>query len=259
MSAEKDPIAPPGSGRAIANGIPGARYIEIAGAYTPSRYSKWNDVPPWCWNTWQKPSANSRGEAEMLIARIFVALWFLLSLGLSLAGWFEQFSSPTLFGIGAVAASIGFAVLHSRFEQFRGFVRVRSLKRITIGQTLRFYGILAFYKAYHHILPVSFAVPTGIIDVVFAASSFFVAARLVSADGKPKPGFAAWHILGLAGLATSAILAVLTSSNRFGMTPNGITSQTMTQFPISLVPTFIGPLVLVFHLVALTAGHPPKK
>ena len=194
----------------------------------------------------------------MLIARIFVILWFLLSLGLSLAGWFERFLSPALFGIGAVAASIGFAVLHSRFERFRGFVKARSLRRITIGQTLRFYGILAFFKAYHHILPVSFAVPTGVIDVIFAASSFFVAAHLVSADGKPKPGFAAWHILGLAGLATSAILAVLTSSNRFGMTPDGITSQTMTQFPISLVPTFIGPLVLVFHLVALTGAKQQK-
>ena len=32
ISSENDPIAPPGSGRAIANGIPGALYIEIAGA-----------------------------------------------------------------------------------------------------------------------------------------------------------------------------------------------------------------------------------
>lgn len=32
ISAEKDPIAPPSSGRSIAAGIPGARYIEIAGA-----------------------------------------------------------------------------------------------------------------------------------------------------------------------------------------------------------------------------------
>jgi len=32
ISAEKDPIAPPSSGRLIAAGIPGARFIEIAGA-----------------------------------------------------------------------------------------------------------------------------------------------------------------------------------------------------------------------------------
>jgi pimeloyl-ACP methyl ester carboxylesterase len=32
ISAEKDLIAPPSAGRAIADGIPGARYIEIAGA-----------------------------------------------------------------------------------------------------------------------------------------------------------------------------------------------------------------------------------
>jgi hypothetical protein len=51
-------------------------------------------------------------------------------------------------------------------------------------------------------------------------------------------------------------MAVLTSSSRFGMVKDGITSQPMAWFPMSLVPTFIGPLVLIFHLLALVAAHP---
>jgi hypothetical protein len=192
----------------------------------------------------------------MLAGTLFVLIWFLLAFGLSILGWFERFSSATLFGIGAVVSATGFTVLHWWSEKFRGFLRARSLRRLTWAQALRFYGILAFIKAHQHVLPAVFAIPTGAIDVTFAITSFFVAARLISRNGHPKPGFFAWHAAGLMGLAVSAILAVLTSSNRFGLVEGGITSQPMTWFPMSLVPVFIGPIVLIFHLLALGAAHP---
>jgi hypothetical protein len=192
----------------------------------------------------------------MRIGAVLVLVWFVLAFTLSVTGWFERFSSATLFGIGAVVSASGFAALHSRSSGFRGFVRARGLKRLTQAQALRLYGVLALIKAHQHILPSIFAIPTGVIDVLFAITSFLVAARLVSAKGRPGPGFFAWHVAGLAGLAVSVTLAVLTSSPKFGLVQKGITSQPMTWFPMSLVPVFIGPLVLIFHLLAITAAHP---
>lgn len=189
----------------------------------------------------------------MRLAIAFVSLWFLIAFGLSVTGWFERFSAAGLFGVGALVSATGFAVLHWRSHRFRGFLRARSLRRLTRGQALRFFGTLALIKAYQHVLPAIFAVPTGLIDILFAATSFFVAARLVSAKGHPAPGFFAWHVAGLGGLAISVVLAVLTSSDRFGLVEAGVTSQPMTQFPMSLVPTFIGPFVLILHLLALGA------
>jgi hypothetical protein len=195
----------------------------------------------------------------MSIATVFVLSWFALAFTLSATSWFERFSSATLFGIGAVASASGFFVLHRFSSTFRGFVRARSLKRLTIGQVLRFYGILALIKYQQHVLPGLFALPTGVLDVLFASTSFFVAARLVSADGKAKPGFFAWHILGLVALAISAITAILTSSTRFGLVHDGFTSQPLTWFPMSLVPTFVGPMVLIFHLLALVCARPARS
>jgi hypothetical protein len=189
------------------------------------------------------------------VGPLFIVCWFLLVLTLSLTGWFERFSSATLFGFGAVASATGFAVLHWRSEKFRGYVQARGLKRFTQFQVLRFYGTLALFKAHENILPALFAIPTGVMDILLAGTSFLVAARLVSNDGHPKPGFWAWHIAGLASLAISAILAILTSPTRFGLLKGDITSQPMTWFPMSLVPVFIGPVVLIFHLLALTAAH----
>jgi len=191
----------------------------------------------------------------MLIGTAFVLLWFLTVFTLSITGWFERFSSATLFGFGSVVSATGFAFLHWLSEQFRGFLRARSLRRVTLAQTFRFYGILALIKTHQHVLPALFAVPTGLIDLFFAITSFFVAARLISPNGRPKRGFFAWHVAGLGGLGVSAVMAVLTASNRFGLIKDGITSQPMTWFPMSLVPVFVGPFVLIFHLLALTAAH----
>src|ERR1019366_2681682 len=160
-----------------------------------------------------------------------------------------------LFGMGTFLSSGGFVVLYWLSEKFRLFLRRRSLKRLTLAQTLRFYGVLALVKTHQHVLPAVFAVPTGLIDIAFAITSFFVAARLVDSQGKINRGFVAWHAAGLAGLAISVTLAVLTSSARFGVVDAAHTSQPMTWFPMSLVPVFIGPMVLIFHLLALAGAY----
>ena len=194
----------------------------------------------------------------MELATVLLLLWFLSAFLLSRTGWFGYFSSGQLFSLGAASAAVGFVVLHSQSDQFRRFLRARNLKVVTLGQVLRYYGLLAFVKSDQRVLPALFAIPTGVIDVVFATTSFFVAGLLVSSKGRPKRGFIAWHMLGLIGLGTSVILAVLTSSSRFGLIHNGITSQAMTRFPMSIVPTFIGPLMVVLHLQAVTVAWAPE-
>jgi len=190
----------------------------------------------------------------MSIATRLILLSFLLSFILSVTGWFEQFSSATLFGMGAVISAGGFAILHWVSTSFREYTRARELKRLTRMQVLRLFGILALVKSSQGVLPTLFAVPTGLMDIAFAITSFWVASRLVSSKGRPSPGFFVWHAFGLVALAISALLALLTSSTRFCVVNDGITSQPMTWFPMSMVPTFIGPLMVICHLLAIVAG-----
>jgi hypothetical protein len=194
----------------------------------------------------------------MKVAAPLVVVCFAIAFSLSVTGWFERFSAAQLFGMGAFLSSGGFAVLYWLSEKFRLFLRARSLKRLTLAQMLRFYGVLALIKAHQHVLPAAFALPTGLIDIAFAATSVFVASRMVNSRGATSRGFVAWHVAGLAGLAVSVILAVLTSSPRFGVVDAQHTSQPMTWFPMSLVPVFIGPMVLIFHLLALAAHGETK-
>jgi hypothetical protein len=192
----------------------------------------------------------------MLVARLLILVCFLIAFTLSISGWFERFTSADLFGMGSFLSAGGFVTLYWLSQSFRGFLRARrGIRRLTLCQTMRFYGLLALIKTHQHVLPAIFAVPTGLLDLFFAITSFFVAAKLVTGDGRARPGFVVWHIAGLGALGVSTLLAVLTSSPRSWLVEDGITSQPMTWFPMSLVPVFIGPMVLIFHLLALTAVH----
>lgn len=187
--------------------------------------------------------------------KIFVAVWFSVALVLSATGCFEVFRAESLFGLGSVVSATAFGVLHWRSERFRSWVRARNLRWLTYGQLLRLFGILALFKADQKILAPAFAVPTGVLDVIVAAGSVLVARGMIRPDGQTSRGFRAFHLFGLATLATSTILALLTASAGFGLAENGVTSQPMSHFPMSLVPTFIGPLVLVLHLQALAVAY----
>src|SRR4051812_48679211 len=165
-------------------------------------------------------------------AAVFIVLWFVLSLSLSASGWFRQFSAPTLFGVGAIITVLGFALLYRLERRFRGVVPVRNLRRLTYGQTLRFYGTLALFMAYRHILPPLFAVPTALMDIAIASSSFFVASHLAPQHGRPTPAFYLWHFAGLATLAISNVLVFLTATPNSPLIDNSVTSQSMAEFPM---------------------------
>lgn len=184
-----------------------------------------------------------------------IALTLAISLILSIRGWFEQFPALWLFGFGAVAVAIAFGVLYILEHLFRRKVPIRDLRFLTYGQTLRFFGTLAFVKAAQHVLPLLFAIPTAAMDDALALSSFYVARRCITRDGQPTRGFFLWHIAGLASLAISNVAVFLTASPRWGFTEGGVTSQAMASFPMSIVPTWIGPMVLMFHLLALFEGR----
>ena len=187
----------------------------------------------------------------MKIAAALVTVCFLIAFSLSVTGWFERFSAAQLFGMGAFLSTGGFVTLHWLSQRFRLFLRSRSLKRLTLAQTLRFYGILALVKTHQHVLPAAaFAVPTGLSSTLLLQSRLFLRRRLrmVTAAGQNDRGFCrvarSWARV---SLAVSVVMAVLTSSPRFGLVEASHTSQPMTWFPMSLVPVFIGPMVLIFH------------
>jgi hypothetical protein len=62
-----------------------------------------------------------------------------------------------------------------------------------------------------------------------------------------------WTVFGIVDLVAAAALGVLHSHSRIGLLAGEITTDSMRALPMSLIPTFIVPLLLVVHALSFAA------
>lgn len=173
----------------------------------------------------------------MLITTVVILVWFVVAFFLSFLGWLNDIPSAALFLGGLVVPVGGYAVLYLTTRRFRSFVLSRRLRSLTLIQAVRIVGGTACFWSYSQgLFPASFAYVTGVTDLMWGATSLIAASVLVSDSDTPKKGFVGWHLAGFLALVASSLTGALTSP--------------MGPFPFSFIPTFLGPIVLVSHLMA---------
>jgi hypothetical protein len=124
-------------------------------------------------------------------------------------------------------------------ESFRQFVGSLKLEHATLLETPRIIG--GTYILLDPKLPDLFALPTGISDLAVGITAP-LAARFLLRNGLPKAGFRLWHAFGLFWIVVSVTTGAWSAP----------ASQAISWFPLNLIPTFLGPMVILGHLVALS-------
>ena len=195
----------------------------------------------------------SRARAEWTI--VFLCVWFVAAVGASASGLLDNIPSPILLVAGFVIPLAGFSGAYFYSDEFRRFVLAQDLRQLTFLQASRITGFIFFVEYMRGNLPAAFAIPTGLSDVTIGSTALIAVSRLVSRDGVPKRGFILWHRFGVFALLVSGGTGILTSPTPLGIFASDVTSQAMSRFPLSLVPTFLGPVVLILHLMALAIAH----
>lgn len=178
----------------------------------------------------------------MLAAALGLAFWFAAALGFSLTGVLAQFRSATLLGWGLALPPALYVAGYAASAAFRTFVRGLPLRPLTFAEMPRILGgSFLLWKYSLGLLPGTFALTTGISDILVAASALPAGFWLVSRAGRPERGFLLWQSIGLAWLVISSSSGMLTSP------------PALSTFPLNLIPVFFGPLMIVIHLAAITA------
>jgi hypothetical protein len=193
-------------------------------------------------------------------AAVLVA-WFLLALGCSLLGVFDnQPGPPVLLGLAVLAPLAVFGACYLTSAPFRQFVSSLDLRVLTLLHTLRVVGVV-FVLLYHQgALPGVFALPAGWGDIAIG-----ITAPLVAWYWKPPfptRAFVVWNVLGSLDLVLAISLGVLSSPTPVGILAGDVTTRLLGQFPLSLIPTFFVPLLLICHLICLIRvrqGMPEEK
>jgi hypothetical protein len=180
----------------------------------------------------------------------FLVGWFLLALGGSLLGAFDSAPRPPLLlGVAAILPVAGFGFGYLTSDGFRQFVWSLDLRVLTVAHAWRVGGVVFLLLHQRGALPGVFALPAGWGDVAVG-----VTAPLVAWSWKPpfpRKLFVAWNVLGSLDLVLAVTLGVLASAGPAGVLAGDVTTRLMGQFPLSLIPTFVVPLFLIIHLIAL--------
>jgi hypothetical protein len=179
---------------------------------------------------------------------VVLAVWFLFALGGSLLGLFDSGPRPPLpLGLAAVAPVVAFVAGYLTSARFREFVLSLDLRALALAQAFRVVGIVFVILYLYGALPGAFALPAGWGDFAIG-----ITAPVVAWYWKrpfPYRTFIVWNVLGSLDLVDALGLGVLASASPVGFLAGDVTTRLMGQFPLSLIPTFFVPLLLVLHLI----------
>jgi hypothetical protein len=176
-----------------------------------------------------------------------LAAWFLFSLTASAGHFFQSppDRTPLPLLLTALTPILLFLAWYATSRGFRQFALSLDVQILTLIQTWRIGGFTFVVLYTFSILPGIFALPAGWGDIAIGATAPFVALKL--AQPAHRKGFLLWQVLGMLDLVMAVTLGALA---RF-ISPQSIATSAMTVLPLSIVPTFLVPLLLIFHLICI--------
>jgi hypothetical protein len=180
-----------------------------------------------------------------------IAAWFVFSLTASALHLFRTDPSvpPLPLGLAAGIPIIVFLTWFAGSKGFREFVLSLNPRTLTIVQTWRIGGFTFLTLAAFGLLPRLFAWPAGFGDMAVGVTAPLVALTLAS--GAHRKRFIVWQLLGITDLVTAVTLGTLARV----IIPHGIPTTPMTVLPLSMIPTFAVPLLLILHLVCIAQAR----
>lgn len=179
-----------------------------------------------------------------LLVRIIFWLWFAAAV---LAGHFlvlQRLPAPAVPGMVFTLTAL-LLLAYFRLPGVRAWVDALPLRRLVLVHVTRFVGIV-FLVLYHRgQLPYAFAVPGGIGDIVIATFALPVALAPLE-DSSRLRAINIWNVAGLAD-----ILFVVITAIRINLA-DPAEMQALTHLPLSLLPTFLVPLLIATHVIIFT-------
>ena len=148
------------------------------------------------------------------------------------------------FGLPAVVLGLSAVLLlaYFRLATVRAWVDALDLRTLVLLHVTRFVGLYFIVLSRRGLLPYDFAVPGAIGDIIIATLALVVVFAPL-ADASRARAIRIWNVIGLIDIT----LVVLTAA-RLNLA-NPLQMSAMTYLPLSLLPTFLVPLLIATHLI----------
>lgn len=181
---------------------------------------------------------------------LLLIVWFLAALVLGMSGALDR-GGPRAVAAAVWLLTLILAALTRYWPPLRAWIESASLRGLVLLHFARFFAGSAFLLlSARGLLAKAFAVPAGWGDIFVAVSALAVAGACVPIREQwQRRLFILWNLLGVAD-----IVAVVMDALRVGLRDSqGM--ELLRVLPLSLLPTFVVPLVIVTHGWMLWRGR----
>jgi hypothetical protein len=180
-----------------------------------------------------------------------IGAWFVFAFTAAALHLFEADPSrpPIALGLAVLTPLLVFAIWSAASPGFRGFTQSLSPRTLTFVQSWRIAGYVFLVLYTFGILPGIFALPAGWGDVAIGLTAAFVATRL--ANPEHRKSFMFWQALGIFDL----VLAVTLGTTARLLAPHAVATSALTALPLSLIPTFAVPLLMILHFICIAQAR----
>ena len=179
-------------------------------------------------------------------------IWFVVMAGLGAAGAFTVTAGapPVTIGLAAALPPVVTLALLAGSQRFRAWAQGLDLRLLTVLQSWRAGGLAFLALVAVGALPSGFALPAGLGDVLVGLTAPVVAA-LLARGTLGASAYVGWTAFGVVDLVAAVTLGVLYSDSAVGLLTRDVDTTLMAALPMSIVPTFFVPLLLVVHILSL--------
>lgn len=186
-----------------------------------------------------------------LAVRIAFWAWLLAAFAVGQSDFLQR--SPPLALQGILFGLTGLLVVAYRWiRPFRTWIAALDLRGLVLLHVTRFVGCYFLLLYQRGELPYAFAVPGGIGDILVALGALGVAFYPLSEATRARAIYI-WNVVGFID-----ILLVVLSAARIGLSsPHELAA--LTRLPLSLLPTFLVPLIIASHLAIFARLAPTAR
>ena len=194
----------------------------------------------WTSSTSGSASPSARGARVGVGSRTVVLVglvWLLVAIAV---GMVSAMPAPPLilFGLTLVVLAAGLFI-----AGFRAWLASVDERWLVALHLTRFIGIYFLYLYGSGELPHAFAVPGGWGDIAVASLAAGLLMWGSPRAARRRPAYIAWNVLGLADI----LFVVATAARLATADPQSMAS--LLRLPLSLLPTFLVPLIIASHVV----------
>jgi hypothetical protein len=180
-----------------------------------------------------------------------IAAWFVFAFSAAALHIFKADPNlpPLALGLAALTPIVVFLLWSGTSAGFRQFVLSLNPRTLTLVHSWRIAGFtfLALYAT--GILPGVFALPAGLGDIAIGATAHLAATKF--ANSSRRRGFILWQILGILDL----VVAITLGTTARLIDPHGVSTGVMNVLPMSLIPTFAVPLLIILHVICIAQAR----